>query len=149
MNDPLVRLLFLAHLGSCLFMVGAIWIVQVVHYPLFDSIGVREFPIYAQRHVTLITGVVAPTMLIEGVTAVLLFWCRPAGVSLGFLGTGLVLLAVIWLSTAFVQVPCHDVFTQGFDSVVHQRLVSTNWIRTTAWSLRGALVLWMTWSSLR
>jgi len=35
-------------------------------------------------------------------------------------------LAVIWLSTAFVQVPCHEVLSRSFDSDVHQRLVSTN-----------------------
>jgi hypothetical protein len=26
------------------------------------------------------------------------------------------------------------------------RPISTNWIRTVAWSVRGPLVLWMAWS---
>ena len=58
MNDPIIRLLFLAHLGSSLYMVGLIWFVQVVHYPLFDSVGDREFPSYEQRHTAECPGVV-------------------------------------------------------------------------------------------
>jgi len=145
----MTQLLFLAHLGSSLYMVGLIWFVQVVHYPLLAHIGSQEFSPYEQRHTALTTWVVAPPMLIEGATAVLLFWFRPREVSNGSLGIGLSLLAVIWLSTAFIQVPCHEVLSKTFDPVVHQRLVWTNWLRTAAWSLRGGLVLWMAWSSFR
>jgi len=145
----MTQLLFLAHLGSTLYMVGLIWFVQVVHYPLLTHVGSQEFPPYEQRHTALTTWVVAPPMLIEGATAVLLFWFRPREVSNGSLGIGLALLGVIWLSTAFIQVPCHDVLSKAFDPVVHRRLVWTNWLRTAAWSLRGALVLWMAWSAFR
>jgi hypothetical protein len=62
------------------------------------------------------------------------------------LWAGTALLAVIWLSTAVVQVPCHEVLSRVFDSEVYQSLVSTNWIGTAAWSLRGLLLLWMVWS---
>lgn len=62
---------------------------------------------------------------------------------------GLALVAVIWLSTALLQVPCHELLCVGFDPAVHQRLVWTNWIRTAAWSLRGFLVLWVTWEALK
>ncbi|MCX7408585.1 MAG: hypothetical protein NTZ32_10945 [Planctomycetales bacterium] len=149
MNDPIIRLLFLAHLGSSMYMVGLIWFVQVVHYPLFASVGNLEFPYYEQRHTALTTWVVAPPMLIEGATAVLLIWFRPTSVAQWSLWAGLALLGVSWLSTAVIQVPCHEILSKAFDPVVHQRLVSTNWLRTAAWSLHGALVLWMAWSSLR
>jgi len=149
MNNPLIRLLFLAHLGSTLFMVGLIWFVQIVHYPLFGSVGSAEFAAYEQRHTANVTWVVAPAMLIEAATAVLLFWFRPAAVPGYLLWTGLALLGVIWLSTALLQVPCHEASARGYDSLVHQRLVSTNWLRTSAWSLRGILVLWIAWAALR
>ena len=149
MNDPIIRLLFLAHLGSSMYMVGLIWFVQVVHYPLFASVGNLEFPYYEQRHTALTSWVVAPPMLIEGATAVLLIWFRPTSVAQWSLWAGLALLGVSWLSTAVIQVPCHEILSKAFDPVVHQRLVSTNWLRTAAWSLHGALVLWMAWSSLR
>ncbi|MDA0659374.1 MAG: hypothetical protein O2931_13845 [Planctomycetota bacterium] len=149
MNDPTIRLLFLAHVASSLYMVGLIWFVQVVHYPLFDSVGNREFPSYEQRHTALTTWVVAPPMLIEGTTAVLLVLFRPSSVPEWSAWLGLALLGVSWLSTAFIQVPCHELLSKVFESNVHQRLVLTNWLRTAAWSLHGALVLWMAWSSLR
>lgn len=147
MNDPLLRFLFLAHLGSSLYMVGLIWFVQIVHYPLFESVGKPEFPSYEQRHTSLTTWVVAPPMLIEGTTAVLLFWFRPSGVPEWSVWCGLALLSVNWLSTACIQVPCHESLSQVFEPVVHQRLVASNWLRTAAWSLRGGLVLWMVWLS--
>jgi hypothetical protein len=144
MNENLPRLVLLAHLASTLFMTGLIWFVQVVHYPLFDSVG-AGFPDYEQRHTSLTTWVVGPPMLLEAATAGLLFWLRPPGVSTWQLWLGLALLAVVWLSTAFVQVPCHELLSKQFDPGVHQRLVHSNWVRTAAWSLRGLLVLWMAW----
>ena len=87
-------------------------------------------------------------MLIEGATAVLLIWFRPTAVPDWSVWFGLTLLGVSWLSTAFIQVPCHELLAQDFDPLVHQRLVSTNWLRTAAWSLHGGLVLWMAWTSL-
>ena len=54
---------------------------------------------------------------------------------------GLVLL--IWGITAFVSVPAHQRLAQGFDLEAHTRLVQTNWIRTLAWTARGALAIWM------
>jgi hypothetical protein len=82
-------------------------------------------------------------MLLEAATAMLLFWIRPIGVSTWQLSVGLALLAIIWLSTALVQVPCHGLLEKGFDAAIHRRLVTTNWTRTVAWSLRGLLALWL------
>lgn len=145
MNDLFVRLNLLTQVASTVYMVGLIWFVQVVHYPLMGAIGDSEFSAYEQRHMSLTTWVVAPPMLIEAATAVLLFWFRPTGVSIWFVWTGGILLALIWLSTALLQVPCHETLANGFDAVAHRRLVLTNWIRTVSWSLRGLLVLGMVW----
>lgn len=147
MTDPIIRLVFLVHLGSTFYMLGLIWFVQVVHYPLFVSVGSPEFPAYEQRHRAMTTWVVAPPMLIEGATAVLLIWLRPTSVGDWSVWFGLALLGVCWLSTAFIQVPCHISMSQVFDSVIHRRLVTTNWLRTAAWSLRGGLILWIVWTS--
>ena len=149
MNDPIVRSIFLMHLASTLFMAGLIWFVQVVHYPLYSQVGAAEFTKYEQRHNTVTTWVVAPPMFIELGTAVLLLWYRPAGLTALPCVIGLSLVGVNWLSTMFLQVPCHEILTQSFDPAVHQKLVSTNWIRTAAWSLRGILVLWMTSSAIK
>lgn len=149
MSESLPGLLLLSHLAATLFMLGVIWFVQVVHYPLFAKTGISDFRVYQRQHRALTTWVVAPPMLLELMTALLLFWFKPTGVSTWQMAVGLALLAVGWLSTGLAQVPCHDMLSKGFDSVVHRRLVWTNWIRTTAWSLRGLLVFWMAMASLR
>ena len=148
MNDTMVRLLILAQFASTLYLVGLIWIVQIVHYPLFAYIGPSESPVYSQRHMRLITWVVAPPMMIEGGTALLLLWYHPVGATSWTLWAGLFLLVVIWLSTALIQVPCHEILARGFDSAAHRRLVSTNWIRTCCWSLRALLVIGFAWNAL-
>ena len=51
------------------------------------------------------------------------------------------LLAVIWGSTALLQIPLHNALSAGFDPEVHARLVQTNWIRTIGWTARGLLAL--------
>ena len=40
-------LLLLANLAATWTMVGMIWIVQIVHYPLFNRVGLEGFPRYA------------------------------------------------------------------------------------------------------
>jgi hypothetical protein len=143
MMQSLPGLLLVLHLAATLFMTGVIWFVQAAHYPLFSAVGRVEFPSYARQHVALTTWVVVPPMLVEMASALLLFWIRPADVSTWNLSIGLSLLAVIWISSARVQVPCHEVLQKGFDVTLYRRLVRTNWVRTVAWSLRGLLALRM------
>jgi len=147
-TDWLPRSVFLLHLGSTLFMVGVIWFVQVIHYPLLSRIAPGDVPSYEQSHTRLAFWVVAPPMLAELATGFGLLWVRPAEVSLSLAAVGVGLLVVVWVSTQCVQVPCHERLSRAFDPAIHRRLVSTNWVRTAAWSLRGLLVLWMAWVAL-
>ena len=124
-------------------MVGLIWFVQIVHYPLMGRVGKEAFPAYADAHSRRTSFVVGPPMLAEAATTVLLIPLRPESVTLPQALLGAVLLAVAWLSTYFLQVPCHRALGAGFDASVHRFLVRSNWIRTAAWSARGALVLYL------
>ncbi len=139
--------LLLINLASTLAMTGIIWFVQVVHYPLFASVGADGFARYEALHATRTGSVVAPLMLVELATALALLapaW-RPAIVSAisAWFAAGLV--GIIWLSTALLQVPLHDRLAQGFDAELVARLVATNWIRTVAWTARSGIVLWWMW----
>ncbi|MDA7503833.1 hypothetical protein OAH05_02240 [bacterium] len=142
MNDQLIQSIYLIHLFSTLYMVGLIWFVQIVHYPLLEKVGISEFLEYERVHVKRTTWVVSP-MFFEVSTALLLTWIRPAGIPTWAAWTGLLLLLIIWLSTVLIQVPCHRRLEQGFDIEVHRKLVYSNWIRTICWSLRGFLVIWV------
>lgn len=132
-----------AHLAATMFMVGLIWFVQVVHYPLMAAVGEQQFVAYEDRHRTLTGMVVGPPMAVEGVTTLLLFFAPPDGVGRTLpLVAGLVLVVVLG-STVLVQVPLHGRLSRGFESAAARRLVTTNWVRTVGWSARGGLAIVM------
>jgi hypothetical protein len=60
-----VKYVLLAHLAATLFMVGVIWFVQVIHYPLFSRVGPEKFSVYSEAHSRLTTYVVGSPMLVE------------------------------------------------------------------------------------
>lgn len=135
---------FLLNVFSTLFMTGLIWFVQVVHYPLFDGVGLADFAAYEKRHSDLTTYVVIVPMFVELITAALLVWQRPEVITGREAWSGLGLVGIIWLSTAVLQVPQHGVLGAGFDEGAHGNLVVTNWLRTFAWSARALLImLWL------
>lgn len=134
--------LLVVQLFATLFMVGLIWFVQIVHYPLFAKVGRTEFPKYEQAHQRLTSWVVGPMMLIEIGTAAVLPLSLTSHTTTWLAWLCLALLIVIWLSTWFLQVPAHhSLQVDGFCDATHRKLVQTNWIRTVAWSLRGILVV--------
>ena len=133
--------LLLAQTAATLFMTGVIWIVQVVHYPLFTLVGRDEFPAYEAGHQRRITPVVGIAMTVEAVTAVLLLAFTPAGAQEALLVVGAILLLPIWLSTALLQVPAHRRLGTGYDDRAASTLVTTNWLRTSLWSVRSVLIL--------
>ena len=142
-----MRLILLAQVFATLFMVGLIWFVQVVHYPLYANVGSEQFPQYEALHNRLTTWVVGPAMLMEMVTAAMLLKYSPhASSSLAWTGLGLVI--AIWVSTATLSVPAHDVLTAGFSEGACRKLVNTNWIRTVAWTARGVILMVITYRSL-
>lgn len=141
--------IFLVHAGATLFLVGLIWTVQIVHYPLFANVGADGYAAYQTRHMSRITYVVAPVMLAELATAIYFAFAGYASVNQNFFRAGLALVLLVWLSTVFVQSPIHGRLANSFEADLVRRLVLTNWIRTALWTLRGALILWMIWLKMK
>ncbi len=135
--------LLLVHAAATCFMLGLIWFVQVVHYPLFAGVGEDAWVSYAAAHTRRTGWVVGPPMLAEAVTGVLLLGTRPDAVPAAWAWVGVGLLVAVWASTALLQVPRHRLLAAGFDVPAWRLLVATNWLRTAAWSARGALALAM------
>ena len=135
--DSINDWLLFVHAAMTLFMVGVIWFVQIVHYPLFHRVGEAGFAEYERQHTRRTGYVLVLPMLVEFATAAALAW-RLGG---GLAWSGLGLLTVIWLSTWLWQVPAHRHLEQGFDDATYHRLVGTNWVRTVAWSARGIIAL--------
>lgn len=126
--------LLVVHLAITWALVGLIWIIQVVHYPLLKNVGREEFVTYHARHMWLISWVVGPLMLAEFGSAGLLLYLGER--SLLFI-ISLGALALVWASTAFCQVPLHQELEVGYDAATIDRLVRTNGWRTFGWTVRG------------
>lgn len=118
-------------------MTGIIWFVQIVHYPLFRMVSQSSFSHFEAAHMSRTSWLVAPLMLIEFTSAVILIFIRTVD---AFLVFNIALLVAIWLSTAMLQVPLHRQLARSFDSVKHYKLVRGNWIRTTLWTIRSCLM---------
>ncbi len=107
---------------SC--MVGVIWLVQISHYPQFHYIDPKRFHEAMLVHQAKISWVVIPLMTVE------------LGLSLFTLHLpSIIIVATIWLTTFFVQVPLHDKLARnGYQIETVNKLVTTNWIRTFLWT---------------
>jgi hypothetical protein len=115
-------------------LVGVIWMVQLVHYPLWAQIDGDAFREYHARHMLRMTLLVAPLVMAEALTAAALVGCGVRGV---WLLASFAPMVVIWISTFFVQVPLQAKLAMGFDAEPHRRLLSSNWWRTAGWTIRG------------
>ena len=140
-TDTMPTILVLLHAFVTLALVGLIWTIQVVHYPLFALVGTTEFQRYEREHATRMTWLVAPLMLLELGIAIALVVARPPKVAPWLTWSGLGLVALVWIITFGVSMPCHQRLSGGFDVAAHRRLVATNWLRTGAWTVRGFLAI--------
>jgi len=129
----------LVHAAATWMMVGVIWFVQVVHYPLLAVVPVESASAVALDHQRRTGWVVAAPMAAEGVTMLWLLASSPATITWWLPWLGAVLLAVALGATVLLSVPRHARMAAAPDASVGRELVLTNWPRTIAWSARGAI----------
>lgn len=125
------------HLASSWFMVGLVWFVQYVHYPLLYDLPATAVPTYQQAHIRRTFPLIPLVMLTEALTALLL-WPGQVTDSVGWAWlVNTISLAVVWLLTFAVLVPLHQRLTLGYDPRTHQRLLRWNLARSVAWLAHG------------
>lgn len=133
------------HLAATWMMVGVIWFVQLVHYPMLGLYPRDGFVAFAEEHQRRTSWVVIPPMLVELAAALLLLvrslTASAEGHTRLLTGLGLGLLVAVWASTFLLQVPCHRRLLEGKDEATLRRLVATNWLRTVGWTARGLLAI--------
>lgn len=127
-------------------MVGLIWTIHVVHYPLFAKVGEANYVAFQAEHVDRIGSLLLVPWLTEGLTLL--------GVSaMAFLGgrrelrlpaaIGSVGMAVVLVISGFWSAPAHGELADGFDASVHARLMDANLVRTLAWTVCGVAATWV------
>jgi hypothetical protein len=121
--------------------------VQLVHYPMFHGLSKKNFSNHIQFHKKRISVIVVPVMIAELLTSAAL-----AGWSAEFKLihiAGLALVTAIWLVTFFLQVPIHNKLPDGFDQILVQKLVLSNWYRTVFWTLKSILGIYLLYQTIQ
>lgn len=128
------------NLANTFLLIGLIWIIQIVHYPSFRFFDKKSFLPFHHFHTKSITKIVAPTMLLElGLGAFLAYQNL---FSINFVVPFLMVLG-IWASTMFLQIPLHAKLADRLHEKDVEKLISSNWIRTILWTLKGAWLIWI------
>ena len=130
-----------ANVASTVFMTGMIWTIQSVHYPLFEQVGEGTFAAYMAEHQRRISVLILLPWAVQGFTSLALVASPPEGVPRWLPLAGLALAGVTVLSTVGLSVPQHTRLSVGPDVQAIRRLVSTNWVRTAAWTGHSAVAL--------
>jgi hypothetical protein len=127
-------------------MVGLIWTIHFVHYPLFSFVGDPEYRKFQAEHVERIGRLLFVPWVIEGI-------CIAALLSLAIRSgyrylrvpvfIGAASMALILGISAFFSAPAHGKLANGFDPVVHSDLMLADFFRTLAWTLRGVVAVWI------
>ncbi|MBC8135690.1 MAG: hypothetical protein H8F28_07385 [Fibrella sp.] len=133
----------LANIATSLYMAGVIWTVQLVHYFLFDKVGVDGWATYHRLHSQQMSLVVLLPMVLQLGTACVLASSPPNIPALPrwFWFLGAVCVVGTWTITFFVSVPLHAKLGSGFDMGACRALVQTNWLRTLLWTAQATLVI--------
>lgn len=124
---------------------GAAFIESFVNYSSWHLIGEAEFTAYHQFiSPRILTFLVAPALL-GTVFTILMLWARPAAIPGWAVWAAIATQAVVWVSTATIQVPIQlQLSEQGRSLVLIARLIETNfWLRRIPYAVCAGLFLWM------
>lgn len=129
-------MIFKLQIFTTLILAGLILTIQFVHYPLWKYVSKDKLQQFEKDHQKLITPLVSVFMIVEALSALLLFFSFKPLFVINF-----VALMGIWLSTFFLQVPMHQKILKGQDSKqAINKLIHTNYIRTFLWLFRAVLL---------
>ena len=135
--------LFVIHLVSTSFMVGVIWIVQLVHYPTFLFIDEQKSYDFQKFHMSRISYIVMPAMTTELFSGIYIFIYSNMAIDSNLFLLALTILIINWIITALVFVKMHNKLLINYKIEIISLLVKWNWLRTLLWSVRLILLLRM------
>ena len=136
---------FLIALSLVFYGNGAAFIESFVNYSSRHLIGDNEFIAYHQfisQRVVLF--LVVPAVLGTAFT-VLMLWARPAAIPLWSVWAAIAAQAIVWASTATVQVPIQlQLSAKGPSPELFEYLIETNfWLRRIPYLVCAGLFFWM------
>jgi hypothetical protein len=136
---------FLAAFSLVLYGTGAAFIESFVNYSSWHLVGGAEFAQFHQFITPRVLAYLVVPMVLGTLFSVLLLWFRPAVIPLWAVWVTVALQAVVWMSTAMIQVPIQvQLSADGLSIPLIERLIETNfWFRRVPYAVCAILFLWM------
>jgi hypothetical protein len=135
--------LLYVHAFATWMMIGLIFFVQVVYFPLYKRLKDKFTP-YDVKDIKHMGMLVAPVFFFEFLSAVILVFYKYHDSTYRILSfVNLLMLVSIWVVNYYLQVKRYGVKTLLFLDKMHHFLLTSNWYRTCVWFLRGLVVLAM------
>ena len=131
--------LLVVHLVAVAYLTGLVWVVQLVVYPAFRTVGpTPAWPAFHAAHGRAMALAVSLPWAVQGGTLAVLLLARPDGVPLWQVLVAAALGAATVAVTLVESVPAHGRLG-AYDRAVADRLLATNWLRTAAWTAGTAV----------
>lgn len=138
--------IFLIQVVFSLYLLGAIWFIQIVHYPLFIYLKFDSThnPFSFQHSRSGIALMIA--MILELISAlILLFIPYPNFLNVLIL---FIFSVLTWITTLTIQIPSQNLLKNERNENVIFRLIWTNWLRTALWTLKAIYIFFLLWNLL-
>ena len=141
--------LFAGYLFLSIYCAGSMTVLQLQHFALYPKVGQDAFRAYINaNNKAAVVPAILPAILLLVINVILLI-SRPDYLRLPFLITTLAMNLVNILSTAIWQGRIHSQLASvGYDAILVDKLVKTNWIRTFALLIQGLKALFCTVNAL-
>ena len=135
-----VRITFLIHLCVTWAMIGAVWFVQFVHYPVYRFLQKKDFYTFQKHHIKQTKALAIPVMVVEAITGILLLWGWGGSALWAYAWINFFLLILIWVSSFHFCMKCHNQLSHEYSPHLILRLLHIHQVRTCFWTARGLLL---------
>ncbi len=137
------NLILVSNIVLSAFLTGLIWVIQVVHYPLFLSIDESNFRDYEKNHQKKIGPLVAPVMILDLAFSFLILFTEMQQAYRFWLWIVFILNLAIFVSTLVVFAPLHQKLGDSHSRKQIKKLVRLNYFRTFGWTIRSFILIYL------
>jgi len=136
--------LFLLTFALIYYCLGASFVEGFVNYRTWALIDPSEFQAYHQALSPLIIRTMVIPIAIKSVLVLSLLWFRPLSVPSWAIILAVVLEAINWSSTIFVQIPIQIQLSDGgVSQALLDKLIVTDWVRKIGSIASAGLFFWL------
>ena len=140
----ILHLALLLWVGLVFWVLGQIWFVQIVIYPLFALVGEADYLHNQRFHSKHILFPIILPGFAGFVLPLALAFLAPPSLPVWLIGANIAVGLVSFLDTVLLEIPRHVRLTRaGKSPQVIGELIRYNWPRTISITIQAILAIWM------